>query len=124
MKFSKNENEEKTIRIKQSSKVALHEMEDGIGNTTNRDANGAKRCVGCGINFQTEDERKPGYVINAANQDYCLRCFKIKNYGRLVEQEINDKDFIEILEGINKASDKIRYYYVVDIFDLPGSRLD
>src|SRR5699024_4932933 len=67
---------------------------------------------------------KPGYVIDASRQDYCLRCFKIKNYGRLVAQEINDKDFISILEKINESSNKIRYYYVVDVFDLPGSRLE
>jgi hypothetical protein len=42
----------------------------------------------------------------------------------LVEQEINDKDFIAILEEINNSSSQIRYYYVVDIFDLPGSRLE
>jgi ribosome biogenesis GTPase YqeH len=123
MKFS-NDNEEKVIKIKQSSKVALHEIEDGLGNTTNQNSDGIKRCVGCGIAFQTEDERKPGFVLDNVRQDYCLRCFKIKNYGRLVEQEINDKDFIAILEEINNSSSQIRYYYVVDIFDLPGSRLE
>ncbi|AKU79743.1 ribosome biogenesis GTPase YqeH [Spiroplasma turonicum] len=118
---SKTNNEQK---IKQTSKVSLKEYEPGIGNTTNFDGNGPKKCVGCGKELQINDEKIPGYVIDIEKQDYCLRCFKIKNYNRLVEQDINDKDFIEILDNINKEKEKIRYYYVVDIFDLPGSRLD
>ncbi|AKX34148.1 GTP-binding protein YqeH [Spiroplasma litorale] len=111
-------------KVKQVSKVSLKEVEPGIGNTTNYYGEGPKKCVGCGKEMQTTDEKTPGYVIDIEKQDYCLRCFKIKNYNRLVEQEINDKDFIDILDNINKEKEKIRYYYVVDIFDLPGSRLE
>ncbi|WP_338973121.1 ribosome biogenesis GTPase YqeH [Spiroplasma endosymbiont of Panorpa germanica] len=82
-----------------------------------------KKCIGCGHFLHVEDSKKPGYVKDIKIQDYCLRCFKIKYYNSLVEQEINDKDFIEILDNINKESKKIRYYYVIDIFDLPGSRI-
>ncbi|AGR41305.1 ribosome biogenesis GTPase YqeH [Spiroplasma taiwanense] len=113
----------KTIKVKQKSKVSLTEIKPGIGNTTNLEGNGPKKCVGCGKILQTVDETKPGYVLKIDSQDYCLRCFKIKHYNRLVEQEINDKDFIDIINQINVTTEKIRYYYVVDIFDLPGSRL-
>ncbi|AOG60535.1 30S ribosome assembly GTPase [Spiroplasma helicoides] len=114
----------KVAKLKQRSKVTLTELEKGIGNTTNLDNNGPRKCVGCGAELHNKDEKKPGYVKDVLGQDYCLRCFKIKNYNRLVEQEINDKDFIDILDNINKTTEKIRYYYVIDIFDLPGSRLD
>ncbi|KAF5273348.1 hypothetical protein FQR65_LT17180 [Abscondita terminalis] len=102
------------------SKVNLVE-EPGIGNTTNQLGDGPKKCIGCGKELQTTDERQPGYAIDIDRQNLCLRCFKIKHYNRLVEQEINDKDFIAILEDINKTKEKIRYYYVVDVFDLPGN---
>ncbi len=113
----------KKRKFKQKNKVSLHEIKPGIGNTTNINSGGPKKCVGCGKELQTNDDTKPGFAIDVKNQDYCLRCFKIKHYNRLVEQEINDKDFIDILDNINRTTDKIRYYYVVDIFDLPGSRL-
>ncbi|QGS51926.1 ribosome biogenesis GTPase YqeH [Spiroplasma tabanidicola] len=117
-------NGEKKINIKQKNKVTLTEMSVGLGNTTNIDNKGPKKCVGCGIEMHNTDQRKPGYVIDAEKQDYCLRCFKIKHYNSLVEQDIFDEDFVEILDEINKNKTKIRYYYVVDIFDLPGSRLE
>ncbi|AHI52883.1 ribosome biogenesis GTPase YqeH [Spiroplasma culicicola] len=113
----------KPPKVKQKNKVTLTEVKPGVGNTTNLDKTGPKRCVGCGKDLQIDDERRPGYVLDIEKQDYCLRCFKIKHYNRLVEQEINDQDFIDILDNINKTQEKIRYYYVVDIFDLPGSRL-
>ncbi|QEH61855.1 30S ribosome assembly GTPase [Spiroplasma chinense] len=114
----------KPPKIKQKNKVTLTEAKPGIGNTTNVDSDGVKRCVGCGHEFQTEDKRKPGFVIDPQKQDYCLRCFRIKNYNSLVEQDINDQDFIKIIDDVNSTDKKIRYYYVVDIFDLPGSRLN
>ncbi|QBQ07688.1 30S ribosome assembly GTPase [Spiroplasma gladiatoris] len=117
-------NGEKKPNIKQRSKVSLTEANIGLGNTTNIDNDGPKKCVGCGVEMHNLDQRKPGYVIDAQKQDYCLRCFKIKNYNSLVEQDIFDEDFIAILDEINKNNEKIRYYYVIDIFDLPGSRLE
>ncbi|AXK51188.1 ribosome biogenesis GTPase YqeH [Spiroplasma alleghenense] len=107
---------------KGKSKTALKENDENVGNTTNKNESN-KKCVGCGHFLHTRDIKKPGYVKDIELQDYCLRCFKIKYYNSLVEQEINDKDFIEILDNINKEKNKIRYYYVIDIFDLPGSRI-
>ncbi len=118
---SKEKND--SVRVKQNSKISLTQLKPGIGNTTNMDNSKPKRCVGCGHLLQTEDMNEPGYVKNIEMQDYCLRCFKIKYYNQLVSQEINDKDFIQILDDINKITEKIRYYYVLDIFDLPGSRV-
>ncbi|AUB31548.1 ribosome biogenesis GTPase YqeH [Spiroplasma floricola] len=110
-------------KIKQKSKVTLTEATPGIGNTTNFNSKGPKKCIGCGRQLQTTDDRQPGFSLNIEKQDLCLRCFKIKYYNKLVEQEINDQDFINIIDEINSTTKKIRYYYVVDIFDLPGSRM-
>ncbi|WP_339020147.1 ribosome biogenesis GTPase YqeH [Spiroplasma endosymbiont of Atherix ibis] len=110
-------------KIKQKSKVRLIESTPGIGNTTNFNSNEPKKCIGCGKQFQNTNDKQPGFSLNIEKQDLCLRCFKIKYYNKLVEQEINDQDFINIIDEINSTTKKIRYYYVVDIFDLPGSRL-
>ncbi|AGR42114.1 ribosome biogenesis GTPase YqeH [Spiroplasma diminutum] len=118
-----NAQSEEVIKVKQKSKVTLTEARPGIGNTTNFNSSGPKKCIGCGKELQTEDDKLPGFSLNIEKQDLCLRCFKIKYYNKLVEQEINDQDFIKIIDDINKTDEKIRYYYVVDIFDLPGSRL-
>ncbi|AUM62653.1 ribosome biogenesis GTPase YqeH [Spiroplasma monobiae] len=114
---------EPVIKVKQKNKVTLTEAKPGVGNTTNFNSTGPKKCIGCGRELQTVDDRLPGFSLNIEKQDLCLRCFKIKYYNKLVEQEINDQDFINIIDEINSTSKKIRYYYVVDIFDLPGSRL-
>ncbi|QHX36657.1 ribosome biogenesis GTPase YqeH [Spiroplasma sp. BIUS-1] len=114
---------EQTVKVKQKSKVTLTEAKPGVGNTTNFNSTGPKKCIGCGKELQTVDDRLPGFSLNIEKQDLCLRCFKIKYYNKLVEQEINDQDFIDIIDEINSTNKKIRYYYVVDIFDLPGSRL-
>ena len=40
-----------------------------------------KKCIGCGIELQTEDIKSEGYVDNI-DKDVCERCFKLKNYGQ------------------------------------------
>ncbi len=39
-----------------------------------------KKCLGCGISLQTSDPKREGYVPDA-HQDYCQRCFQIRNYN-------------------------------------------
>ncbi len=41
-----------------------------------------KKCKGCGIVLQNEDEKKPGYV-KKIGQEYCQRCFRLSHYGDL-----------------------------------------
>ncbi|AHI53913.1 GTP-binding protein YqeH [Spiroplasma sabaudiense Ar-1343] len=120
---SASESGKNNFAKKGRSKVALKETDANLGNTTNQNKSQQKKCVGCGHVLHVNDSRKPGFVKDIEVQDYCLRCFKIKYYNSLVEQEINDKDFIDILDNINKNNAKIRYYYVIDIYDLPGSRI-
>ena len=49
-----------------------------------------KKCTGCGITLQTEDINKEGYTENIDNE-LCLRCFKLKNYGEYKAVTLNNK---------------------------------
>ena len=51
-----------------------------------------KKCTGCGIILQTEDINKEGYTENIDNE-LCLRCFKLKNYGEYKAVTLNNKDY-------------------------------
>ncbi|WP_031542784.1 ribosome biogenesis GTPase YqeH [Mesoplasma photuris] len=81
-----------------------------------------KKCIGCGNVLQTESQKKTGYAVKLEN-DYCLRCFRIKNYNDLVDQDINQDQFIENIKEISKSKSKKTFYYIVDIFDLEGTRM-
>ena len=61
-----------------------------------------KTCLGCGAILQTENKEKDGYTPKKEN-DYCMRCFKIQNYGAKIKPTklINNAD---ILKKINKSS--------------------
>ena len=60
-----------------------------------------KKCTGCGIILQTEDINKEGYTENIDNE-LCLRCFKLKNYGEYKAVTLNNKDYTDILNSIPK----------------------
>ena len=60
-----------------------------------------KKCTGCGITLQTEDINKEGYTENIDNE-LCLRCFKLKNYGEYKAVTLNNKDYNDILNSIPK----------------------
>lgn len=82
------------------------------------------KCIGCGAIKQTSEPNKSGYVLKLENE-YCLRCFKIKNYNELIPQEINAKTFIEKLTDVlkNASYHDVEFYYILDIFDLEASRI-
>ena len=73
------------------------------------------KCLGCGAELQNNNINKIGYTTNI-DKEYCLRCFRIKNYNdyRLVDKT-ND-DFIPILEEINKTDSLV--ILVVDLFNI------
>ena len=37
------------------------------------------KCLGCGIDLQSEDEKELGFTPKKDSK-YCQRCFKLKNY--------------------------------------------
>lgn len=81
-----------------------------------------KKCIGCGSVLQINHPNQSGFAKSLDNQ-YCLRCFRVKNYNDLIEQEINQKDFIKNIDEVLKNDPTAIFYYVVDIFDLKGSRM-
>ncbi|WP_026389822.1 ribosome biogenesis GTPase YqeH [[Acholeplasma] multilocale] len=81
-----------------------------------------KKCIGCGKRLQTEFENQQGYAKKLEN-DYCLRCFRIRHYNDLVEQDIDPKAFIDNIKEVIKTDPGATFYYILDIFDLDGSRL-
>ncbi|MFV0250313.1 MAG: GTPase [Bacilli bacterium] len=78
-----------------------------------------KSCIGCGAQFQTENNIKEGFIKkeNYEKSDICERCFKIKNYGEYLTILKDNSDFISILENINKTNDLV--VLLVDLFQIP-----
>ncbi|MDD2434733.1 MAG: 50S ribosome-binding GTPase [Bacilli bacterium] len=73
-----------------------------------------KKCLGCGINLQTDSKNREGYVIG--EHDICERCHRLKNYGDYQVSTKNNSDFINILNQINQTKSLV--VLVVDLFDL------
>ena len=74
-----------------------------------------KKCIGCGSILQNENILNIGYTPNIEN-NYCMRCFKVKNYGEVSSVTKNDEDYIKILKSISKADDLV--LYIVDILNI------
>lgn len=92
-------------------------------------------CLGCGILKQIDDENKLGYVINL-NHDYCLDCFKLKNYG-IVRNHVHPERLPEIkpqsvvfiiqsvmqldllfMQPITRIQANAKYIYIINQVDL------
>lgn len=59
----------------------------------------SKICMGCGVILQDSDNQALGYTPNLDN-DYCKRCFRLKNYGeKIVEERILDEDILKKVNG-------------------------
>lgn len=81
-------------------------------------------CAGCGVVIQSEDRDRPGYVPLAAltrQPVICQRCFRIKHYNEVAPVNMEDDDFLRILNGIGATKSLV--VMVVDIFDFQGSWL-
>ncbi|SJZ44729.1 hypothetical protein SAMN02745174_00543 [Cetobacterium ceti] len=84
----------------------------------------AKKCIGCGIELQSENSSRNGYlpenVLNGENKELlCQRCFKIKNYGQYIPVRMTREDYRdEVRKSIESAKVAIP---VFDIIDFEGS---
>ena len=72
------------------------------------------RCRGCGIELQTKDKNKLGYIENK-EQTICSRCFKLSNYGEYQKVSLTNKDYTQIINSIPKESLVV---YTTDILTL------
>lgn len=91
------------------------------------------KCTGCGSVFQSDDAKKPGYIIASKNPALnkeermmdvmkpviCERCFNLQNYNKGSPAVVSPEEITEYLGHI--AHRKALILYVVDILDLPGS---
>jgi len=59
-----------------------------------------KKCIGCGVALQSQEKEKLGFTPDI-KKDYCMRCFRLKNYGEVSNNEQVDED--KILTKVNKA---------------------
>ena len=72
------------------------------------------KCLGCGIDLQDSDINELGYT-KKIDSEYCLRCFRIKNYNEYKLVNKSNDDYIDILKKIEKNSLVI---LVVDLFNI------
>ncbi|WP_199726064.1 ribosome biogenesis GTPase YqeH [Leptotrichia sp. OH3620_COT-345] len=82
-----------------------------------------KKCKGCGIELQSENKGKKGYVPEEkfiTEEDLlCQRCFKIKNYGQNIENDLTKEDYSkEVTESVKKSDIILPIF---DIIDFEGS---
>jgi len=74
-----------------------------------------KKCKGCGIELQSNDKQKVGYVVDL-EQDYCQRCFRLSHYGDITNFKANYVTNEKILNIYNKYNSSL-FVLIVDIFD-------
>ena len=74
-----------------------------------------KKCLGCGVLLQDENILMPGYTTNLEN-DFCQRCFRIKNYGEYQLVTNNNVEYMKMLEAVGKTNDLV--LYVTDLINL------
>ncbi|MDX8045900.1 ribosome biogenesis GTPase YqeH [Gracilibacillus sp. S3-1-1] len=79
-------------------------------------------CEGCGVEIQTEDKTKAGYVPASALKNdpiICQRCFRLKHYNEVQDVEYTDDDYLRMIHQISDTNSLV--VKVVDIFDFNGS---
>lgn len=83
----------------------------------------SKKCIGCGIELQSDDENKNGYLpqnkLEEKGELYCQRCFKIKNYGKYLPVHLTRDDYRKEVQK-EMANCKVAIA-VFDIIDFEGS---
>lgn len=72
------------------------------------------KCIGCGIELQSVDLNKDGYV-NSIDFNLCERCFMIKNYSH---NKIVNKTNVDYMSIINNIRDEDTIVYVSSLLTL------
>lgn len=76
-----------------------------------------KKCLGCGVILQSDNETKEGY-IEEINDDktLCRRCFRIKNYGDYKLEENNNKYYTNIFNKVCNKNSLV--LFLCDVFSI------
>lgn len=80
-----------------------------------------KFCLGCGVKLQDENILNIGFVTSL-EQDYCMRCFRLNNYGEYQSVSSSIIDYEEIIKEINRTKDLV--LYIVDIINVPDNLMN
>jgi len=72
------------------------------------------KCRGCGVLLQSNDENNIGYTNNK-DSNYCLRCFRIKNYNEYKLVDIDNKEYEKIINSIEESNLVV---LVIDILNI------
>lgn len=78
-----------------------------------------KKCIGCGVILQDTDKNVLGYTPNIKNE-YCMRCFRLKNYGEKKENETVNEE--AIIKKVNKSKGIV--FFLIDYLNLNKYTLD
>lgn len=78
-----------------------------------------KKCMGCGLDLQDSDITGLGYTPDLKN-DYCKRCFRLKNYGEKKEGEEVASEYI--ITRINKSKGVV--FFLVDYLNINKFTID
>lgn len=87
-------------------------------------------CIGCGAVLQSDDPKQAGYLPASAlekakSEDsddvYCKRCFRLRHYNEIMPVDLNNDDFLALLNSL--ATKKALIVNVVDLFDFSNSLL-
>ena len=80
-----------------------------------------KHCLGCGIKLQNINILNLGYTVNLEN-DLCMRCFRLKNYGEYESVSSSLVEYEKILGAVSRTRDLV--LYVVDLLNVPNNLKD
>lgn len=87
-------------------------------------------CIGCGATLQAQDPKQAGYLPASALEKaktqedsdvYCKRCFRLRHYNEIMPVDLNNDDFLALLNSL--AQKKALIVNVVDLFDFSNSLL-
>lgn len=84
-----------------------------------------QKCIGCGVEIQSENKDDIGYAPPSTldrEDAMCRRCFRLKHYNETQEVSIEDDAFLEMISSIRNTDGLIAY--IVDLFDVNGSMID
>ncbi len=75
-----------------------------------------KKCIGCGVVLQDSDALKDGYAVDL-DRSFCMRCFKMRNYGEYSEPAQSSEEYLKILKNIGETRSLV--LLVVDLLSVP-----
>lgn len=77
-----------------------------------------KKCIGCGVLLQNQNKEVIGYTPDIT-KDYCMRCFRLKNYGELTRKDTVLEDVI--ISKVNKKKGMV--FFFIDYFNIQKDTL-